>query len=176
VQSTLPPCPRCDLGARKSGSSKMGPHLGHCPSRVAGSNPFSRRRFGADIARTCAYKDTPPRASVQQPPHTAPHIRLKRNLAYGAVATTLRAARRVRTDEAPSVTDPPLYDRLKEVDSLSEIDGRVEAGADGAAAHRDTGTLAQGSTNSTGSHAPPRERSPPSLPPGAWVRTVLKTR
>ncbi len=30
----------------------MGPHLGHCPSRVAGSNPFSRRRFGADIART----------------------------------------------------------------------------------------------------------------------------
>ena len=49
----------------------MGPHLGHCPSRVAGFNPFSRRRFGADIARTCQIEHTPRKAIVQQSPSAA---------------------------------------------------------------------------------------------------------
>ena len=46
----------------------MGPHLGHCPSRVAGFNPLSRRRFGSDISRTCWVEHTPREAIVQQLP------------------------------------------------------------------------------------------------------------
>ena len=56
-----------ETGARKPRSSKWDLAFGPCPSRVAGSNPFSRRRFGRTYLGL-HHELTPRSAFVQQSP------------------------------------------------------------------------------------------------------------